>query len=84
MKMAGLGALAWLVATGIHKGERGAAAGLAGVLVGGLTQDVLGDLEVARATWTWLAVGLWTAIPPGSPVGGETAANRGQEPSETS
>jgi hypothetical protein len=26
------------------------------VLVGALTQDVLGDLEVARAVWIWLAL----------------------------
>jgi len=35
----------------------GAAAGLAGVCVGGLTQDTLGDLEVIRAALTWGALG---------------------------
>ncbi len=37
-------------------GHRGAAAGLAGVLVGGLTQDTVGDLEVTRAAFAWVAV----------------------------
>lgn len=55
---AGLVAMAWLVARALRHGDRGAAAGLAGVLVGVVTQDVFGDLEVARATWTWLALGL--------------------------
>lgn len=35
----------------------GAAAGLAGVCVGSLTQDTLGDLEVIRAALTWGALG---------------------------
>jgi|GEM_PF-2776644 len=54
---AGLAAMAWLVARALRVGGRGAAAGLAGVLVGVLTQDVFGDLEVSRACWTWLALG---------------------------
>lgn len=55
---AGLAALVWLATTALRLGSRGAAAGLAGVLVGALTQDVIGDLEVARACWTWLALGV--------------------------
>ena len=55
------GAAAWvatlaLVVVVFTRGARGAAAGLVGVLVGGLTQDTLGDLEVARAAWVWLAI----------------------------
>lgn len=53
---AGCVAVAFLVGTIFRRGHRAAAAGLAGVLVGGLTQDVLGDLEVARALWVWTAV----------------------------
>lgn len=50
-----------LVVVIFAKGARGAAAGLVGVLVGALTQDTLGDLEVARAAWIWLAI-LGTAV----------------------
>lgn len=53
---AGCVAIAVLLATIFQVGGRAAAAGLAGVLVGGLTQDVLGDLEVARAVWVWTAL----------------------------
>ena len=35
----------------------GAAAGLAGVCIGSLTQDTLGDLEVVRAAVTWGVLG---------------------------
>lgn len=52
---AGLVATVWLCVAALGVGG-GAAAGLAGVLVGALTQDVLGDLEVARAAWVWLAL----------------------------
>jgi hypothetical protein len=45
-------------------GAVGPAAGLAGVLVGALTQDTLGDLEVARAAWAWVALG---GLRPGQP-----------------
>lgn len=54
---AGLLAYAWLAWAALRHGSRGAAAGLAGVLVGALTQDTLGDLEVARAAWAWVALG---------------------------
>ncbi len=54
---AGLAAFSWLITTALRLGERGATAGLAGVLVGALTQDTFGDLEVSRACWTWLALG---------------------------
>lgn len=55
------GAAGWvatlaLVVVAFTRGARGAAAGLVGVLVGALTQDTLGDLEVARAAWVWLAI----------------------------
>lgn len=55
------GAAGWvatlaLVVVIFARGSRGAAAGLVGVLVGALTQDTLGDLEVARAAWVWLAI----------------------------
>ncbi|MFZ5475659.1 MAG: hypothetical protein ACOZNI_02690, partial [Myxococcota bacterium] len=53
---AGLVATVALCAAALARGSRGAAAGLAGVLVGGMTQDTLGDLEVARACWVWLAL----------------------------
>ncbi len=52
----GLVATLALAMLGLRHGEVGPAAGLAGVLVGALTQDVLGDLEVARAAWAWLAL----------------------------
>lgn len=56
---AGLVAMAALVLAALGtSGARptGAAAGLAGVVVGGLTQDVFGDLEVVRAVWGWVAL----------------------------
>ncbi|MDP2309255.1 MAG: hypothetical protein Q8P18_24750 [Pseudomonadota bacterium] len=52
----GLVATLGLALLGLRHGALGPAAGLAGVLVGALTQDVLGDLEVARAAWAWLAL----------------------------
>lgn len=52
----GVAATCLLVALAFRHGHRGAAAGLVGVLVGGLTQNTLGDLEVARAAWVWLAI----------------------------
>ncbi len=56
-----LGAAGWIALLALvtviwRFGARGAVAGLAGVLVGGLTQDTLGDLEVARAAFVWVAV----------------------------
>lgn len=65
----GPGALAmhaWLCVRALRHGEVGAAAGLAGVLVGALTQDVLGDLEVARAAWIWVGMGMGAASPSAS------------------
>ncbi|MDP2312814.1 MAG: hypothetical protein Q8P41_07905 [Pseudomonadota bacterium] len=53
---AGLVATLGLLTLGLRHGAIGPAAGLAGVLVGAMTQDVLGDLEVARAAWAWLAL----------------------------
>lgn len=53
---AGLVATLALVVVACTRGARGAAAGIAGVAVGALTQDVFGDLEVARACWAWLAL----------------------------
>ncbi len=55
------GAAAWvatlaLVVAVFQRGPPAAVPGLVGILVGGLTQDTLGDLEVARATWVWLAI----------------------------
>jgi hypothetical protein len=52
----GLVATLGLALLALRHGALGPAAGLAGVLVGALTQDVLGDLEVARAAWAWLAL----------------------------
>jgi hypothetical protein len=46
----------WLCVVALRRGAVGPAAGLAGVLVGSLSQDVFGDLEVARAAWAWLAL----------------------------
>lgn len=56
-----LGAGGWaaatlLVATLFGAATPGAAAGLVGVLVGGLTQDTFGDLEVVRAAWIWVMI----------------------------
>ncbi|MBM4393523.1 MAG: hypothetical protein FJ090_20560, partial [Deltaproteobacteria bacterium] len=48
--------LAALVAAVLRRAHPAAAAGLVGVLVGGFTQDTLGDLEVARAALAWIAV----------------------------
>lgn len=53
---AGLGAMGWLAWTGLTRAPRGASAAWAGVLVGALTQDVLGDLEVIRAVLVWWVV----------------------------
>lgn len=55
------GAAAWvatlaLVVAVFQRGPPAAVPGLVGILVGGLTQDTLGDLEVARAAWVWLAI----------------------------
>lgn len=52
----GLVAFALLLLVALRRGHPGAAAGLVGVLVGGLTQNTLGDLEVARSGWVWLAI----------------------------
>lgn len=52
----GVLAMAVLVLAAMKHGHPAARAGLAGVLVGGLTQNTLGDLEVARAVWVWLAI----------------------------
>ena len=54
--MAGVVATLALVAAVFRHAHPAAAAGLAGVMVGALTQDTLGDLEVARATWAWVAI----------------------------
>jgi hypothetical protein len=64
---AGLCAQIWLGAVALRVPRDaplavGAAAGLVGVAVGALTQDTLGDLEVARAAWVWIA--LAAVLPP--------------------
>ena len=71
---AGLVATALLCVVLLGRAHVGAAAGLAGVLVGGLTQDVLGDLEVARAVWAWCALFGATAL--ASPPALVTATSR--------
>lgn len=43
----------WLVLEIWRRGGRAGQAALAGLLVGGLTQDTLGDLEVIRAACAW-------------------------------
>jgi hypothetical protein len=53
---AGCVAAAAMLASMLLYAPAPAAAGLAGVLIGGMTQDVLGDLEVARAAWVWVAL----------------------------
>jgi hypothetical protein len=53
---AGFVAFAALIGAALGNADRGAAAGLAGVVVGAMTQDVFGDLEVARAAWAWIAL----------------------------
>jgi hypothetical protein len=50
---AGLGASFWLVWSLLQNGPQ---SGLVGVLVGSLTQDVFGDLEVSRSVWFWSMV----------------------------
>jgi hypothetical protein len=65
---AGLLASTWLVVSLLRHGERGAAAGLAGLCVGALSQDTFGDLEVARAGLAWIA------------IAGTSFAERGRDP----
>jgi hypothetical protein len=65
---AGLVAMLGLALLALRHGAVGPAAGLAGVLVGALTQDVLGDLEVARAAWAWLALYGGTRAISGNPA----------------
>lgn len=65
--VAGMGAwiaLAVLVATLWRRTDRAGRAVLAGLAVGALTQDVLGDLEVVRAAAVWLAWGAVAAAEP--------------------
>lgn len=67
--LVGLGgwlALAWLGWTLWRQGDRAGRATLAALAVGSLTQDVLGDLEVARAAAVWLA---WATLAEGGPTG---------------
>jgi hypothetical protein len=52
----GVLALALLLVVAVRRGHPGAAAGCVGVVGGGLTQHTVGDLEVARAAWVWLAI----------------------------
>ncbi len=54
----GLVAAVLLIVQVLRSTSRSAAFGIAGVLIGGWTQDVLGDLEVARAAWAWGALGI--------------------------
>lgn len=54
--VAGFGAwiaLAWLLVALWRRSDRAGRAALAALLVGGLTQDTLGDLEVVRALVAW-------------------------------
>ncbi|MCK6505833.1 O-antigen ligase family protein [Myxococcota bacterium] len=74
--LVGLGgwlALAWLAWSLWSRADRAGRATLAALAVGGLTQDLLGDMEVARAAAAWLA---WSTLagrplavgaPPGEP-----------------
>lgn len=59
-------ALVGLVATALLRADRAGAAALVGVTLGALTQDTLGDLEVARSAWTWLALAGTAAAAPRS------------------
>lgn len=78
---AGLVATVALCLTVLRRAALGPAAGLAGVLVGGLSQDVLGDLEVARATWAWAALFGAAALAPGAaPAARATPAPEAREP----
>lgn len=61
--LVGLGgwiALLWLGVELWRRGDRAGRAALAALAVGSLTQDVLGDMEVARTAAAWLA---WCALP---------------------
>lgn len=71
--LVGLGgwlALAWLAWSLWARADRAGRATLAALAVGGLTQDLLGDLEVARAAAVWLA---WSTLAEGPVAGGTTA-----------
>ena len=50
--------LVWLLWSLWQRTDTGGRAALVGVIVGGMTQDTLGDLEVIRAlcAWTLIAV----------------------------
>lgn len=64
---AGWLAWAWLLVALWRRADSGGRAGIAAVVVGGLTQDTLGDLEVSRALCAWVLVceplGLSTVTP---------------------
>ena len=54
---AGWLAWGWLLVALWKRADQAGRAGLAAVLVGGLTQDTLGDLEVCRAVCAWALLG---------------------------
>ena len=71
--LVGLGgwvALAWLCWEAWQRTDRAGRTLLAALAVGALTQDVLGDLEVARAAAAWVA---WGVVARGSAVQGAAA-----------
>ena len=66
--LAGFGALlawVWLGTTLWQQTDRAGRAALAALLVGGLTQDTFGDLEVVRALLAWAML---SGNPPARPV----------------
>lgn len=68
--LAGLGAWvawAWLLLSLAAQSGRAGRAALVALLVGGLTQDTLGDLEVIRALCAWALLG-GALEPPSTPV----------------
>ena len=59
--VSGLGAWvgwAWLLVVLWRRADRAGRAAIAGTVVGGLTQDTLGDLEVVRALCAWSLIGV--------------------------
>ncbi len=70
--MAGLGVwigLVWLLWSLWRRADTGGRAALVGVIIGGLTQDTLGDLEVIRALCAWVLITT-------QPDGGEAVSTR--------
>lgn len=75
--MGGWIALAWLAVWAWQRADRPGRAMLAALAVGSLTQDVLGDLEVARAAAVWLG---WCALAPEPPAADAVPSSADRRP----